>query len=216
MRDARLTDQRNFTEPRSGAAIQIAHALRDRVLNLTPADIHLDTTDRCPFVWGAMVETAHPDAVSSVTALADGSVSLYVSAGSGRLGCGMQREVKWAGAELLQIAGRSLDDFAPAADMDWPQVGYVRCYLLTMNGLYAAQAPVEELNVAAPRLNDLYLAGQRVVAAIELTGAGQTLDQEIKLALGLANASNQVAAAGEPTGEHPCLSVGNVVRRLRT
>jgi len=198
------------------SASEIAAALRVRVLQLTPQDIGFHDLAECPAVWGVVIETAHPGAVASLIALDDGSVSLYVSDGNGCVGCGSQSEVRWAGADLLQIAEKSLPLTAPTDVLELPSEGQVRCYLLTRTGLHAVQAPLADIGKIDERLNLLYFAGQRVIAAIERVGAGQSLAQEIRVALNAMNSN-----LGDPSreckqGDEQCLSVGNVVRRLRT
>jgi hypothetical protein len=70
------------------------------------------------------------------------------------------------------------------------------------------QTHLEKLNLVGTELSGLYFAGQRIVRLIESLGAGQSIEQEIRLAQ-LAGAS--FLAKGSPQ----CLSVGNAVRRLR-
>jgi hypothetical protein len=169
-------------------------------------------------VWGVVLETAYPNAVASLVVLDDGSVSLYVSDGNGCVGCGNQHEVRWAAADLLQIAESSLPLTQPTDDLSLPPEGQVRCYLLTRTGLHAVQAALVGIGSVDERLGTLYFAGQRVIAAIESVGAGQSLAQEIRLALNALQPNfgveNQPRNGAE--GEEQCLSVGNVVRRLRT
>ena len=92
-------------------------------------------------MWGVVIETAHPGAVASLVVLADNSVSLYVSDGNGCVGCGSQREVRWAAADLLQIAENSLPLTAPTSDLTLPPEGLVRWYLLTRHGLRSSRMP---------------------------------------------------------------------------
>jgi hypothetical protein len=200
------------------SAAEIAAALRERVLQLTPQDIGLHDPAECPVVWGIVLETAYPNAVASLIVLDDGSVSLYVSDGNGCIGCGSQHEVRWAAADLLQIAENSLPLTQPTDDLSLPPEGQVRCYLLTRTGLHAVQAALVDIGSVDERLGILYFAGQRVITAVESAGAGQSLAQEIRLALNTlqpgSDGVDQPRAGAE--GEEQCLSVGNVVRRLRT
>jgi hypothetical protein len=187
---------------------EIAAALRRRVLRIKPDDIGLKQSSITnSAVWGVVIETAHPDAVASLVALLDGSVSLYVSDGNGCIGCGNQREVRQAGANLLQIAVNALPLAIATDDIELPPSGVVRFYLLARDGVHCTQIRLEDINNADERLSQLYFSGQRTLATIEQTGAGQSIAQEIQLALN---------SGDYETGDPPCLSVGNVVRRLRT
>ena len=198
---------------------EIAAALRQRVLRIKPTEIGLKASSTTkPVVWGVVVETAHLDTVTSLVALLDGSVSLYVSDGNGCIGCGNQREVRQAGANLLQVAVNALPLTAVTDDVELPPPGVVRFYLLAREGLLCTQIRLEDINSADYRLSQMYFSAQRTLATIERTGAGQSIAQEIQLAI---NSSGGASGVQDPArdneqGESQCLSVGNVVRRLRT
>lgn len=210
---------------------QIAAALRQRVLRLTPEDLGINRMADCPRIWGVVIETAHPDAVASLVVLVDGSVSLYVSDGNGCIGCGSNREIRDAAADLLQLAARTLSLATPSSDLELPAEGYIRCYLLTQMGLYAMQTKLEDINRIDADIGVLYFAAQRIVTAIERVGAGQSLAQEMKMAItalehgeksaeniqtGSFKLNDESSGSSSSQGAVQCLSVGNVVRRLRT
>jgi hypothetical protein len=197
---------------------EIAAALRARVLKLTAEDVGLPQESGTSQVFGLIVETAHPDAVASLVALADGSVSLYVSDGSGCVGCGAHRDVRQAGSELLRLAELTLSLSTFTNDVALPQEGVVRFYFLTRAGIRYVQTSLEEINKVDQRLSELYFAGQRLLAVIERVGAGQSLAQEIRLTLNeMENGAlgNKEKRDCDKLGANECLSVGNVVRRLR-
>jgi hypothetical protein len=202
------------------SAKEIAAALRQRVLTLKPADVGLEArqSEANSMVWGIVIETAHPDAVASLVILRDGSVSWYVSNGTGCIGCGNQREVRQSGAILLEIAANALPLTVATDDTELPPAGVVRFYLLAYDGLHCTQIRLEDINNADSRLSQLYFSGQRTLATIERTGAGQSLAQEIRLALNSNDGASGVQdnACENEQGDSLCLSVGNVVRRLRT
>jgi hypothetical protein len=188
-------------DPRDVVAV-----LRASVLRLVPGDIEVDLDESPISVWGLVIETAHPDAVASLIVLADGSVSLYVSDGTGCVGCGAHRDVRFAGADLLEVAERSVVHTIPTDDTAYPPPGHIRFYFLR-DGLSSVQIRMEELNSVGSQLGALYFAGQRVINAIERVGAGQSIAQEIRLAR---LAGQSTSTKGAPA----CLSVGNAVRRL--
>jgi len=185
----------------------VAVALRSCVLALTPADIEIHRERIANSVWGVLIETAHPDAVATLVVLADGSVSLYVSDGNGCVGCGADQEVRFAGADLLEIANQVVAVAAPTEDRGYPPSGTVRFYFLSFEGLRSSQLRLEELSLIDAQFSLLYFAGQRVINAIERVGAGQSLAREIRFAL-------QSPSSPPAKGSRSCLSVGNAVRRL--
>lgn len=186
---------------------EVVSMLRAAVLNLTPEDIGLDSTALADSVWGVAIETAHPDAVVSVIALADGSVSLYVSDGTGCVGCGVNPEARTAGWSLLELAQHSLTLATPSNDHHHPDPGAIRFYFLTDVGLRSVEVSLESLNSVDAKLSALYFAGQRVVHVIERVGAGQSIEQEIRIA--------QMTATPPVLGTSTCLSVGSAVHHLR-
>jgi hypothetical protein len=159
-------------------------------------------------VFGAIVETGYPDAVTTLVALTDGSVSLYVSDGNGCIGCGQHREVRVSAIEMLEAAARLLELSQPTEVTDAPLPGDVCIYLLTLNGLHSVSASLDRINELDPKFGAVYFAAQRLVSTIERVGAGHSLVAEINRALGL---EERLASGAEQ-----CLSVGNVVRRLQT
>jgi hypothetical protein len=185
----------------------IVVALRFAALTLQPEEIGLDAHNTPTSIWGLVIETAYPDAVASLVVLADGSVSLYVSNGSGCVGCGTHNDVRIEGTHLLSIATNSLELATPSGDFGYPPPHHVRFYFLTIGGPRSAQVRLEQLNAVDAQLSALYFAAQRVINTIERVGAGQSIEQEIRIA-------RSATLSTPTTGSPSCLSVGNVVRRL--
>src|SRR5262245_35823520 len=99
-------------------ARDVVAMLRASVLKLVPSDIDLKIETSS--IFGLVIETAYPDAVASLTVLADGSVSLYVSDGTGCVGCGAHRDVRSAAAKLLAVAESNVALTIPTDDTDYP------------------------------------------------------------------------------------------------
>src|SRR5262245_15170304 len=114
--------------------------LRDRALRLAPEEVGFSRdTDEHSTVFGVILETAHPDVVASLVVLIDGSVSLYVSDGSGCIGCGSHPEIRSVAAELLQLSANALPLSKPTTSHVPPIRGMVRIYWLTLAGLRSAE-----------------------------------------------------------------------------
>ncbi len=207
-----ITTESPAIDPRDMVA-----ALRASVLELKPVDIALDLLTTATSVWGIVIETGYPDAVASLIALADGSVSLYVSNGSGSVGCGANLEVRSAGAELLAVAERGFPLATCTDDTSYPPPGSIRFCFLSRDGLRSLQVKIEELHSTDVQLSALYFAGQRVINAIERSGAGQSIEQEIRIAQAkMANLPERTTREATTVGgSQSCLSVGNAVHRLR-
>jgi hypothetical protein len=186
---------------------ELSAALRAQVFNIKFADVG---GTRASGLYGAMVETALADAVVSVVALADGSVSLYVSDGSGCIGCGTHADVRAAGAGFLQAAEQLLPQSMATDDFVAPAADQVSVFLLTASGVRSLHAPLGDVRRHASPLGPVYFAALSLLQVVERTGAGRSLQAEIDAA---ANVNRAVPTAANEN--EPCLSVGNAVRRLR-
>jgi hypothetical protein len=191
----------------------VAAALREQLFAIKSTDLKTvvaseDTQQR---LYGVVIETAFPDVVASLVALLDGSVSLYVSDGSGCIGCGAHRDVQRVAADLLQVAERVLPETIAATEHALPTTNHVRLFLLTDAGWRMTQTTLDLAQRSDTPVGLIYFAGQRLVQTVERVGSGHSLQTEIESALG-----NSKALRAITTGNEPCLSVGNAVRRLRT
>lgn len=155
--------------------------LRAGVLAIVPEDIGLSRAE-CPTVWGVMMELGIADVVASLVALADGSVSVYLSDGEGVIGCGLHPDVRTAAAKMLQVAGRATAQCLPVHTYPMPETDQVRFYLLTDRGVLGSMAWRAELDDGAVDLAELYYAGHSVIGMVELLGAGVDLVDEMRLA----------------------------------
>ena len=155
--------------------------LRANVFTLSPADIGLNLAS-CAEVWGIMMELGYSEVVASLAVLADGSASVYLSDGSGAVGCGLHPEVRDAATKMLLVAQRMMGNCQAVTDYPLPTESQVRFYLLTTHGIVSAAVPRAELDDGAVDLAELYYAGHGVIGMIELLGAGVDVVDEMRLA----------------------------------
>jgi hypothetical protein len=155
--------------------------LRAGVLAIAPEDIGLNPAD-CPRVWGVMMELGIAEVVASLVALADGSVSVYLSNGEGVIGCGLHPDVRAAAVKMLDAAEGVVSRCIPMDSYPMPGNDRVRFYLLTSAGILGADAARVELDDGAVDLAELYYAGHGVIGMVELLGAGVDLVDEMRLA----------------------------------
>ena len=142
--------------------------LREMALRVAPGDIGLMTPIAGDEVWGVLMETGYPEAVATLVALADGTVSLYVSTGGGIIGLGPHdgpRRVAW---ELLGLAPLFLKYCRAATSFPLPARGHVRFHLLTGHGAVSAEAPEEGLGGGGLPLSPLFLKAHELIHQIRL------------------------------------------------
>jgi hypothetical protein len=161
----------------------VAALLRNNVFNLKIEDIGL-TQQKSPAVWGVMMELGYPEVVVSLTVLADGSCSVYLSDGNGAVGCGLYSEVRQTVANMLGIAQRMIPQCETATDYPLPANSQVRFYLFTGQGILTAAHSRHDMDEGATELAELYYAGHSVIGMIELLDAGIDIIDEMRLAQG--------------------------------
>jgi hypothetical protein len=134
--------------------------------------VHADSLaweGRRPRVWGAIMEMETPSGgMATLVVFADGTTSLYSSAGGGIVGVGQQRGVRGLSDAFLRQAGRAnggLED-ATGAEYPHPESGRVRFYLRTSTGVRTAEAGEAELRAGRHPLSALFTAGHAVLDEI--------------------------------------------------
>jgi hypothetical protein len=192
---------------------ELSAALRAQVFAIKSSDVgsHVPTGVPTSRIYGAMLDTALADEVVSLVALTDGSVSVYVSDGSGCIGCGAHPDVRTAATEFLRVAELTLSTSTLADSHAVPAPDSVRCFLLTNEGVHSSQSPLQVAHRNDSPLGAAYVAGLHLLQVVERAAAGRSLQAEIDAAM-YGNANSTTFA----TGIEPCLSVGNAVRRLRS
>jgi hypothetical protein len=140
--------------------------LRNKVLTTKPAEIGLQPAP--DEIWGVLVETALPEAVVSLVAIADGTVSLYFSNGSGIIGLGSHPGPQRVGRELIALARQFADRFLPTTRFPLPEQGATRFYLLSGAGVLEAEAQEDDLGHRRHPLSPLFYKGQELLSAIRI------------------------------------------------
>jgi hypothetical protein len=199
--------------------VQIVELLRARIFALTAQELELDPVT-CPNPWGVITEIGYASEVVTLVVLADGSVSVYLHSGKGRIGCGLHPEVRAAGMRMLNLAQgitASTSD-VPQRPYVAPSGGHVRFYFHTAAGLRSADASKAQLDEGAIDIAELYHAGHTVIGLIESTGAGQPVADAIKDAAASVRSHAAANRAAPPAKGKLCRILpyaGAVVRRSR-
>jgi hypothetical protein len=192
--------------------VAVTALLRNNIFNLKIEDIGL-THSATPLVWGVMMELGYQDVVVSLVVMADGSCSVYLTDGTGAVGCGLYSEVRQAAANMLSIAQRMISQCVSTMAFPLPAESRVQFYLLTGQGVFNAEAARHDLDEGAINIAELYYAGHTVIDMIELLGAGVDIVDEMRLA----QAELDQRAADTGSGTHSTArSRGRTCRILPT
>jgi hypothetical protein len=139
--------------------------MRGEALSIPPEQLAFERGRR-PRVWGAIMELGLASGgVATLVVYADGTTSLYSSAGGGILGVGSQSGVRDASDAFLQAAQplHAALEAVPGGELPLPAPGRVRFYLRTNAGVRTAEAGEDELKAGGHRLTALFTTGQAVL-----------------------------------------------------
>jgi len=135
--------------------------LRQQLLTLDPKTIGLSPTSNR--VWAILMETGYPEAVVTLAAIGDGTVSLYFSNGGGIIGVGQHEGPRRACLALLVAAPGFLSYAQPTTDFRLPVTGRTRFVFLTFDGAFAAEAAEDDLGNKRSPLSPLFYKAQDVI-----------------------------------------------------
>jgi len=108
--------------------------------------------------WGVNNGTA------TVVAVADGTVSIYLSSGGGSIGGGQgNAAIHEAGQKFLSLARESLPRMQKTAEYPLPDKKQVYFYVCTKAGVFTARTSEEELNSRSHPLRALGDAAQEII-----------------------------------------------------
>lgn len=196
--------------------VHVVALLRARVFSLTARDLLLDVAT-CPALWGLIMEIGFADDVVTLVVLDDGSVSIYLRSGTGRIGCGLHSGVRATSARALQQARTLTLTEAANSAFPMPVDGEVHFYFHTSTGLRACVASRAQLEKGDLALSELYGAARAVIDMVELTGAGHPIADALEDAAESVNFRRESTLSAMSRGK-PCRIlpyVGSVARRSR-
>ena len=108
--------------------------------------------------WGVSNGTA------TVVAVADGTVSIYLSSGGGSIGGGQGHvAIREAGQKFLSLSKESLPQMQKTTEYPLPDKGQVYFYVRTATGVFTARTSQEELNSRTHPLRSLGDAAQEII-----------------------------------------------------
>ncbi len=142
--------------------------LRQYVLGLDPAELGFEAGSLGHAVYGVIMESSYPVGSATLTALADGTTSLYYSTGGGMLGSSDFAPLAQASQALVAAAESQLAHFTPASDESLPEVGMVRFTLLTFEGRLSASDSQSNLAAGTAWLFPVYAAAQQTLTQLRL------------------------------------------------
>ena len=113
-----------------------------------------------------LMETGYPEAVATLVAVSDGTVSLYFSNGGGIIGAGEHQAVRSIAKAFLAVAAEYVPQAKLAGDFPLPAINHVRFYLVTTRGVYTVDALEDDLGYERHSFSKLFFAGHDLIGAV--------------------------------------------------
>lgn len=142
--------------------------LRSMALNVDLSTLKTPADEPWAGAGVAIMEIAIDQAVASIVAVADGSVSMYVSTGGGVIGAGEHEAVRAEAKRFRTVVAESRSLLSPATDFPLPGPGEVRFHARIGGGGFSGAAPESALRGGRHPLSPLYAAGQDLLTEIRL------------------------------------------------
>lgn len=151
---------------RRPTALEIAYEhLRAEAFSLSPkvSDVSLETHSK-PYC--AIMEIGFPGAIATLITSLEGTAKLYFSNGSGKAGQASQTKIRDAALDFIDQAQKYISVLHPVDSFPLPQIGYVRFYVLTLDGVYSAEVSERQLQNSESCLTFLYQYGYAVITLL--------------------------------------------------
>jgi hypothetical protein len=149
--------------------------LRNMLLTTKPETVGLNpnATD----VWGVVMETGYPEAVMTLVALADGTVSVYFSNGGGIIGLGPHPGPQKAGKALLSLAQQYSQLGTAVTNHPLPKPSYTRFHFLIGSGVTTVEAKEDDLGNGRHQLSPLFHNGHVLISEIRVVDEKRRAEQ---------------------------------------
>ena len=139
--------------------------LRAKLLAMSPTDLKLKPTQHLPRVWVALLDWGLRGASATIAVVADGTVSMYTSAGGGMIGAGQHQQIHMPAARFLKTVEAIVDSLPPATEAPLPREGEAAIVALTYDGM---RRGLVELKLLSPKdpFARAWVAGQDLITAL--------------------------------------------------
>lgn len=149
--------------------IEVYKGMRSHFLNVKPGEFDIEQPGPDSKAYGVLMEMGYESGLASIISLTSGDASLYTGTGGGIIGGGGVDEVKRAARDFVTAGGKHLPRMALTKEFPYAEIGRIRFYVLTLDGVYTAEAGSDEMiNVKHP-LHMLFRAGHDVITQLRLT-----------------------------------------------
>jgi hypothetical protein len=162
-----LFSKKRASRPPEREVADVYTELRQKVLMIEPDQIGLLATTPNQLI-AVLMETGYPEAVATLAAIADGTVSMYFSNGGGVIGLGTHEGPRQAAKEFMSLASQYLDLAEPTKSFFLPESGSTRFYFVTPSCVSTIEAREVDLGDGQHNLSPLFYKGHEVITQVRL------------------------------------------------
>ena len=149
------------------ADVNIYDALRSLAFSITPEQIGITLPNDTPVVYGIIMDWNIDGEIATVVSFLNGDASLYLSSGGGYIGGGQKYEdTRNAVLELLEFSQKMLPSASQSNTNDLPNLGMIKIYFLTTNGLFVGQDYLKNIESNASLWTEIFEKINDVVSSI--------------------------------------------------
>lgn len=145
---------------------EVFERLRSMVLSLEPSDIGVTKENFPHHVFAVVMETGFDEGSFTLSAIADGSTSLYFSNGGGIIGGGEYENVRKASSYLISGGNHFYEKAKKTTSFPKPESGQVIFYFITFEGVLSYQALENDLGNEKDELSGLFFAAHNVISEL--------------------------------------------------
>lgn len=150
-----------------GKERNVYDGLRQQILTLDPASLHLAPSVEHPHVYGGLMEMGVGGDSVSLVVVADGTTSFYWSTGGGIIGAGFHETVKGPSRGFLAALERHVDQLGADPSGATPTADMIHLRALTFDrGRLLAAGPEADFAEKRNPLWDVFFAGHALITAI--------------------------------------------------
>ncbi|HRZ28157.1 MAG TPA: hypothetical protein P5295_15230 [Spirochaetota bacterium] len=136
--------------------------LRKQVFSISPSDLKI-TRNESKIVYGVIMETGYPEAVVSLIAIGDGTVSLYFSNGGGIIGIGGHEKPKSICLDYINDSNNFIKLATKTDSNQLPNNGETIFYFLTFDGIYYFKEKEDTLGNNKSSFSKLFYKAQELI-----------------------------------------------------
>jgi hypothetical protein len=139
--------------------------LRARLLAMSPSELSIKPSEHLPRVWAALLDWGMRGGSATIAVVADGTVSMYTSAGGGMIGAGQHQSIHMPAARFLKTVEAIADSLPEATQAPLPKEGEAAVVALTYAGMRRGFVELRLLTAKDP-LARAWVAGQDLITAL--------------------------------------------------